>query len=67
MLDTYQPAGTMEEFFREISTYVVPLLHEVLGIDGMKRLFNAHGMEIAGPPLTGRWEVTEDGRIVLLA
>ena len=57
----------MEEFFREISTYVAPLLHEALGIDGMERLFNAHGMEIAGPPLTGRWEVTEDGRIVLLA
>jgi hypothetical protein len=56
----------MEEFFREVATYVEPLIHDALGLDGMQRLFNAHGLEIVGPPLTGQWQVI-DNRIVRLA
>ena len=50
ILTVFQPAGTMEEFFREVGSFDSPI-HEVLGIPGLKRLFSEHGMTIVGPPL----------------
>jgi DNA-binding transcriptional MerR regulator len=64
ILDIYQPAGRMEEFFRELAKYNSgPPIHEVLSVDEFRRLFLDHGMEVVGPPLAGEWKV-ENGRIV---
>ena len=69
IVDVYQPAGPMEDFFRELSKYNdgAPI-HEVLSFDEFCRLFREHGMEVAGPPLGGEktWSV-EGGRIVHLS
>ena len=66
ILDVYQPAGRMEEFFREVGKYNSgPPIHEALSIDQFRRLFLDHGMEVVGPPLAGEWKI-EDGRIVQL-
>jgi DNA-binding transcriptional MerR regulator/quercetin dioxygenase-like cupin family protein len=60
IVNVYQPAGTMEEFFREIGKFSgKPAVHEALGLDGLQALFRKHGMEIVGPPLTGEWKVEE--------
>ena len=67
VLDTYQPAGAMEEFFREVGAFTTPALHEVLGIEALARLFHVHGMELVGPPPVGEWQVDADGRITRTA
>ncbi|HUQ95474.1 MAG TPA: hypothetical protein VM120_27590 [Bryobacteraceae bacterium] len=60
----YQPAGKMEEFFRELGKYDgKPHVHEALPIGEFRRLFHDHGMDLLGPPLLGKWKVEEDGRI----
>ena len=52
LINVYQPAGTMEEFFREVGSFNVgPPIHEALGVEGLGRLFAAHGMKLVGPPL----------------
>ncbi len=52
IINVYQPAGTIEEFFREVGKYGdKPPIHEVLGREGLHRLFDAYGMDLAGPPL----------------
>lgn len=66
ILDSYQPAGTMEEFFREVGRSTTPI-HEVLGIEGLSTLFKTHGMDLVGAPLMGRWTVDEKGRILRTA
>ncbi|WP_109488593.1 MerR family transcriptional regulator [Occallatibacter savannae] len=64
IVDLYQPAGRMEEFFRELSKHNSgPPVHEALSIDEFRRLFQEHGMELVGPPLVGEWQIA-DGRIV---
>ena len=66
IVDVYQPAGQMEEFFREVRKYNGgPPIHEVLSFDEFRGLFREHGMEVVGPPLGGEknWKV-ESGRIV---
>jgi DNA-binding transcriptional MerR regulator/quercetin dioxygenase-like cupin family protein len=55
IINVYQPAGKMEEFFREVGKYDgKPAIHEALGVDGLHQLFDAYGMDLVGPPL--RWE-----------
>jgi DNA-binding transcriptional MerR regulator len=51
VLNVYQPAGRIEQFLREVGSYKDPLLHEALSVEEMKRLFDAHGMSLLGPPL----------------
>jgi DNA-binding transcriptional MerR regulator len=59
IINVYQPAGTMEAFFREVSRFEeLPTRDEVLSqtyteaqVEGLHRLFNAHGMDLLGPPL----------------
>lgn len=52
VINVYQPAGPMEEFFREIGKYDGnPAVHEALGLEGLRRLFTTHGMDLLGPPL----------------
>lgn len=46
MLVTYQPAGTMEEFFQQASELRNGTLRD------FEKLYRTHGMEIVGPPLT---------------
>jgi len=45
MLVTYQPAGTMEEFFLQASQLKSATLRD------FEKLYRQHGMEIVGPPL----------------
>jgi DNA-binding transcriptional MerR regulator/quercetin dioxygenase-like cupin family protein len=64
IINMYQPAGKMEEFFRELGKYNgKPYVHEALSLDEFRRLFRDHGMDLLGPPLVGEWKVEEDGRI----
>jgi DNA-binding transcriptional MerR regulator/quercetin dioxygenase-like cupin family protein len=68
IINVYQPAGKMEEFFRELGKYNgKPYVHEALSIDELRRLFHVHGMDLLGPPLLGEWKVEEDGRITQIA
>lgn len=63
IIDVYQPAGRMEEFFRELSQFNSgPAVHEALSIDEFRRLFQEHGLEVMGPPIVGEWKI-ENGRI----
>jgi DNA-binding transcriptional MerR regulator len=67
IINVYQPAGKMEEFFRELGRYNgKPYVHEALSFDEFCRLFHDHGMDVLGPPLLGEWKV-EDGRITQIA
>jgi DNA-binding transcriptional MerR regulator/quercetin dioxygenase-like cupin family protein len=52
VLNVYQPAGRMEQFFREVGAFTDPPIHEALSIPEMGALFEAHGMKLAGPPLS---------------
>lgn len=65
IVNTYQPAGRMEGFFREVAKYPSePQVHpEALTLDKMRRLFQDHEMEVTGPPHLGKWHVDEQGRI----
>ena len=70
IINVYQPAGKMEEFFRELGKYngkIKPYVHEALSIEEFRRLFHHHGMDLLGPPLVGEWKVEEDGRITQMA
>jgi DNA-binding transcriptional MerR regulator len=49
VLEVYQPAGRLEQFFREAGRYTDPPIHEALSVDEMLRLFDAHGMRLLGP------------------
>jgi mannose-6-phosphate isomerase-like protein (cupin superfamily) len=63
IIDVYQPAGRMEEFFRELAKYNgKPYVHEALSIDEFRRLFHDYGMDLVGPPLAGKWKVEENAR-----
>jgi DNA-binding transcriptional MerR regulator len=61
IINTYQPAGKIEEFFRAVARYKdLPTRQQATEnnitaeqIEGLKRLFEAHGMTVTGPPLTG--------------
>lgn len=64
LIDTYQPAGQIEKFFREVGKYSgSPAIHEALTLDELGKLFADHGMQLLGPPLVGEWDVDEQGRI----
>jgi DNA-binding transcriptional MerR regulator/quercetin dioxygenase-like cupin family protein len=68
IINVYQPAGKMEEFFRELGKYNgKPYVHEALSIDEFRRLFHNHGMDLLGPPLLGEWKVEVGRRVKLTA
>jgi DNA-binding transcriptional MerR regulator len=68
IINVYQPAGRMEEFFREVGKYDgKPNIHQVLSLDQFDQLFQAHGMKVLGPPLIGEWKVDRQRRIVRTA
>jgi mannose-6-phosphate isomerase-like protein (cupin superfamily) len=59
IINTYQPAGKIEEFFQALGKFKdLPTREQAIGksytvkqIDGLKRVFEAHGMTVTGPPL----------------
>ena len=59
IINVYQPAGKMEEFFRGIGKLKELITAEQLvdktyteeQVNGMKQMFHAHGMDLLGPPL----------------
>ncbi len=60
VINTYQPAGKIEEFFQALTKskdlptreQAIEKSYSAEQIDGLKRLFEAHGMVVTGPPLT---------------
>ena len=59
IINTYQPAGKVEEFFQALAKFkglptreqIVEKTYTPEQIEGLKRLFEAHGMKVTGPPL----------------
>lgn len=59
VINTYQPAGKIEAFFQAIAKYKgLPTCEQMTErsvtaeqINGLKKLFDAHGMTVTGPPL----------------
>jgi DNA-binding transcriptional MerR regulator len=59
ILNTYQPAGKIEEFFQALNKYkslptreqAIKKSYTVEQRDGLMRVFEAHGMIVTGPPL----------------
>jgi DNA-binding transcriptional MerR regulator len=59
VLNTYQPAGKIEEFFQALAKYSgLPTREQAIKksytagqIEGLKRVFETHGMILTGPPL----------------
>jgi DNA-binding transcriptional MerR regulator len=59
IINTYQPAGKIEEFFQALAKFkglptreqTIEKSYTVEQIDGLKRVFDAHGMIVTGPPL----------------
>lgn len=60
IINVYQPAGQMEDFFREIAKPPKDLItaEQVLEktytkeqVESLRQLFRAHGMDMVGPPL----------------
>jgi uncharacterized cupin superfamily protein len=59
ILNTYQPAGKIEEFFQVLAKFNdLPTREQAKEksftaeqVDGLKRVFEAHGMSVTGPPL----------------
>lgn len=59
IINTYQPAGKIEEFFQVLAKFKdLPTREQAIEksytaeqTDGLKRLFEAHGMVVTGPPL----------------
>jgi mannose-6-phosphate isomerase-like protein (cupin superfamily) len=59
ILNTYQPAGKIEEFFQVLAKFKgLPTREQAIEksytgqqIEGLKRVFESHGMTVTGPPL----------------
>ena len=59
VINTYQPAGKIEEFFAAVGKFKeLPTREQVMErsvsddqVAGLKRLFESHGMELTGPPI----------------
>jgi DNA-binding transcriptional MerR regulator len=59
IINTYQPAGKIEEFFQVLAKskdlptreQAIEKSYNTEQIDGLKRVFEAHGMIVTGPPL----------------
>jgi hypothetical protein len=59
IINTYQPAGKIEEFFQVLAKLKdLPTREQAIEksytaeqIDRLKRVFEAHGMIVTGPPL----------------
>ena len=61
VLEAYQPAGRLEQLFREVGRYTDPPPTEALSVEDMVRLFDAYGMCLLGPGLGGEAPIAHDG------
>jgi quercetin dioxygenase-like cupin family protein len=48
IINTDQPTGNIEDFFRVLGKNVHPPIHEVLSFEEMRTLFDSHGMDVGG-------------------
>jgi DNA-binding transcriptional MerR regulator/uncharacterized cupin superfamily protein len=61
IINTYQPAGKIEEFLQVLARFkglptreqAIEKSYSTEQINGLKRVFEAHGMTVTGPPLDG--------------
>lgn len=60
IINVYQPAGKMKEFFREAGKFSAPAIHEVLTLDELRKFFRDHGMTLLGPPLGWDEQLAEE-------
>jgi len=67
IINVYQPAGRMEEFFRDVGRHSDPPPHETMSLKQMHQWFHVHGMDLVGPPLVGEWKVDAKGKITRVA
>ncbi|HUD46568.1 MAG TPA: hypothetical protein VMR33_07045 [Candidatus Baltobacteraceae bacterium] len=59
VINTYQPAGKIEDFFKALAKFKdLPTREQAMNksytteqINGLKRVYNTHGMTVTGPPL----------------
>src|SRR6266403_6171317 len=59
IINTYQPAGKIEDFFQALAKFknlptreqAIEKSYTAQQIDGLKQVFEAHGMIVTGPPL----------------
>ncbi len=59
VINTYQPAGKIEEFFQVLAKFenlptreqLIEKSYSVERVNELKRVFEAHGMEVTGPPI----------------
>jgi hypothetical protein len=60
IINVYQPAGKMEDFFREVARPFpdLPTAEQMANksytraqVESLHRFFDAHGMDMTGPPL----------------
>jgi DNA-binding transcriptional MerR regulator len=59
IINTYQPAGKIEEFFQVLAKFkdlptreqAIEKSYTAKQTNGLKRVFEAHGMSVTGPPL----------------
>jgi len=66
IINTYQPAGRIEEFFQVLAEFEhLPTREQAIEksytaeqTDKLKQVFEAHGMTVTGPPL----DVDSDGK-----
>ena len=49
VLEVYQPAGRLEQFFRELGEFTDTPPHEAMSVEKMARWFDAHGMCLPPP------------------
>ena len=60
VLEVYQPAGRMEQFFRELGEFTDTPPHEAMSVEELVRWFDAHGMCLLPPPGYGGDEPAGD-------
>lgn len=51
VLNVYQPAGRMEDFFRSAGSYTDPPVHVAMTVPELHQWFRDHDMELLGPPI----------------
>jgi hypothetical protein len=68
IINVYQPTDKIECFFGHVgSRSREQLIHEDMRIDQFRRLFENHGMKLAGAPLKGEWKVSDKGQMVRIS
>jgi DNA-binding transcriptional MerR regulator/uncharacterized RmlC-like cupin family protein len=51
IINVYQPAGKMEDFFRHVAKFKDTSPEKSLSLEELHQLFSSYGMDLLGPPL----------------